>query len=83
MMSLLESYPDDDRDHTCEPMTNATGDLQVVVSRMVEGPVMRLTYQELHERARLCALALRALGVEAGDRVGTMAWNTCRHVEAW
>lgn len=56
---------------------------QVVVSRMVEGPIFRLTYEEIHERAQLCALALRRLGVKEGDRVGTLAWNTSRHLEAW
>ena len=57
--------------------------LQVVVTRTVEGPVVRSTYAEVHERARLCALALRRLGVTQGDRVGTIAWNTCRHLESW
>ncbi|CAL8464941.1 g4476 [Coccomyxa elongata] len=56
---------------------------QVVVSRMVEGPILRTTYREIHERARLCALALQRLGVKEDDRVGTLAWNTSRHVEAW
>ena len=57
--------------------------LQVVVTRTVEGPVVRSTYAEVHERARLCALALRRLGVRQGDRVATIAWNTCRHLESW
>ncbi len=57
--------------------------LQVVVTRTVEGPVVRSTYAEVHERSRLCALALRRLGVTQGDRVGTIAWNTCRHLESW
>ena len=40
-------------------------------------------YAEVHERARLCALALRRRGVQQGDRVATVAWNTCRHLESW
>jgi hypothetical protein len=36
---------------------------QTVVCRTTEGPVATCTYAELHRRARLCALALRALGV--------------------
>lgn len=57
--------------------------LQVVVTRTVEGPIVRSTYAEVHERARLCALALRRLGITQGDRVATLAWNTCRHLESW
>ena len=53
------------------------------MTRTVEGPVVRHTYGEVHERARLCALALRRLGVREGDRVATIAWNTCRHLESW
>ena len=44
---------------------------------------MTSNYAEVHERARLCALALRRLGVQQGDRVATVAWNTCRHLESW
>ena len=44
---------------------------------------MTVTYRDVHERARLCALALQQLGVKAGDRVGTLAWNSSRHLEAW
>ena len=44
---------------------------------------MTSNYAEVHERARLCALALRRLGVEQGDRVATIAWNTARHLESW
>ena len=45
--------------------------------------MVRHTYAEVHERARLCALALRRLGVEQSDRVATIAWNTWRHLECW
>ncbi len=54
-----------------------------IVSRSVEGPLVRSTYAELHRRARRVANALRRLGVVKGDRVGTLAWNTGRHLEAW
>jgi hypothetical protein len=36
---------------------------QTVVCRTTEGPMTVSTYTEVQERARLCALALRALGV--------------------
>jgi fatty-acyl-CoA synthase len=54
-----------------------------IVSRSVEGPIVRTTYAALHERARRLSNALVKLGVKPGDRVATLAWNTGRHIEAW
>ncbi len=54
-----------------------------VVTRSVEGPIVRTTYAEIHHRARRLSTALRALGVAPGDRVATLAWNSGRHMEAW
>ncbi len=54
-----------------------------VVSRSVEGPMVRSTYGEIHSRARKVAKALTKRGVRLGDRLGTLAWNTGRHLEAW
>jgi fatty-acyl-CoA synthase len=54
-----------------------------IVSRSVEGPIVRTTYAEAFERARRLSGALLALGVKPGDRVATLAWNTARHLEAW
>ena len=54
-----------------------------VVSRSVEGPIVRTTYGAIHERAKRVSNALKALGVVPGDRVATLAWNTGRHIEAW
>jgi acyl-CoA synthetase (AMP-forming)/AMP-acid ligase II len=52
-----------------------------MVSRLGEGPLHRTTYSEIERRARRLAGALRRLGVEPGERVATMAWNSYRHVE--
>jgi len=54
-----------------------------VVSRSVEGPIVRTTYSQIHERAKRLSNALKGLGVGEGDRVATLAWNTGRHIEAW
>jgi fatty-acyl-CoA synthase len=54
-----------------------------VVSRSIEGPIVRTTYGEIHERAKRLSNALKGLGVQPGDRVATLAWNTGRHIEAW
>ena len=56
---------------------------QEVVSRRVEGDIHRLSYRELAARSRQAAKALAALGVKAGERVGTLAWNTHRHMELY
>ena len=54
-----------------------------IVSRSVEGPIVRTTYAEVYERAKRVSNALLGLGILPGDRVATLAWNTARHVEAW
>jgi fatty-acyl-CoA synthase len=54
-----------------------------IVSRSVEGPIVRTTYGELRVRAKKLSSALKGLGVKRGDRVATLAWNTGRHIEAW
>ena len=54
-----------------------------IVSRSVEGPIVRTTYAELHRRAKQVSHGLRELGIERGDRVATLAWNSGRHMEAW
>jgi fatty-acyl-CoA synthase len=56
---------------------------QEVVSRSVEGPIVRTTYGEMHERAKRLSNALAKMGLKKGDRVATMAWNTARHMECW
>ena len=54
-----------------------------IVSRSVEGPVVRTTYGDLRQRALKVAQRLDAEGYVTGDRIATMAWNTGRHLEAW
>ena len=43
----------------------------------------RASYVEVGNRAELLAAALKRLGIKQGDRVGTFAWNTQEHVEAY
>src|ERR1700757_2496927 len=54
-----------------------------VVSRTVEGGIHRYTYGAAEQRAKRLARALLRLGIEPGDRVGTLAWNTYRHFELY
>src|SRR5688572_1032978 len=58
------------------------GDTEIV-SRTVEGGIHRYTYRDAHTRSRRLARALRTLGLKAGERVGTLAWNGHRHYELY
>jgi fatty-acyl-CoA synthase len=54
-----------------------------IVSRLPEGGLHRYTYVDARGRSKQLANALLKLGVAAGDRVGTLAWNTHRHFELY
>ena len=54
-----------------------------VVSRSVEGPIVRTTYADIRVRALKIAHLLEREGFQPGDRIATLAWNTGRHLEAW
>ncbi len=54
-----------------------------IVSLTCEGHQVRTNWIEVQARAKQVAAALRRLGVQPGDRVATLAWNTHRHVESW
>ena len=54
-----------------------------IVTRTVEGPIVRSTYADLYYRSRKVSNALLADGVQKGDRIATLAWNTTRHIETW
>lgn len=53
-----------------------------IVSRTLSG-IHRFTYAEYGRRTRRLSSVLQSLGVERGDRVGTLAWNHHRHLEAY
>ena len=54
-----------------------------VVSRRVEGDIHRYTWADVQKRAKQVANGLDALGLKAGERVGTLAWNGYRHLELY
>jgi len=51
-----------------------------IVSRLPEGGTHRTTWSGLADTARQVANALHKLGIQQGDRVGTLAWNSYRHL---
>ncbi len=54
-----------------------------IVSRLIEGPIVRTTYSDIRIRALKAAQRLERDGFGLGDRIATLAWNTARHIEAW
>ena len=53
-----------------------------IVTREGDG-AHRYTYRDMAGRTARLSNALAGLGVGVGDRVGTFAWNTYRHLEAY
>ncbi len=56
---------------------------KTLATRVPGQPLWRYTYAEYCERVRRLAGALRGLGLAKGDRVGTFAWNSHRHLEVY
>lgn len=54
-----------------------------VVSCDVDGETTRMGYAEVEARSRRLSGALLDLGLEPGDVVATLAWNTRPHLEMW
>ena len=54
-----------------------------IVSRQPDKSFHRYTYTDFVRRTKKLAVALGELGLEKGDRVATLAWNTHQHLEAY
>ena len=54
-----------------------------VVTATGSGTAIRISYEDLLVASQRFSTGLRQVGVRAGDRVATLAWNTQAHVEAW
>jgi fatty-acyl-CoA synthase len=81
MLGLMQDWPltvDKILDHAKNWHPN-----REVVTRSVEGPIERTTYGAIHGRAKRVSNALKAWGVQPGDRIATLAWNTGDHIETW
>jgi acyl-CoA synthetase (AMP-forming)/AMP-acid ligase II len=59
------------------------GDKEVATGAGDDVPVRRRAFAEVGERAARLAGALRALGVDGDQRVGTFMWNNAEHVEVY
>jgi fatty-acyl-CoA synthase len=55
---------------------------QEIASKMHDG-MHRYTYADLHGRVHALAQVLERLGVKPGDKVGSLCWNSYRHLELY
>jgi fatty-acyl-CoA synthase len=70
-------------DHILRRMRTVHGATEVVTQLDDSGRLARATFAEVGERADRLGAALRRLGVQPGDRVGSLAWNTQDHLEVY
>jgi fatty-acyl-CoA synthase len=54
-----------------------------IVTARADGSVVRHTWRDIAARAAQLAHALKARGVQQGERIATLAWNDHRHLEAY
>ena len=54
-----------------------------LATRIPGQPLFRYTYADFADRTARLASVLTGLGVRPGDRVGTFAWNSHRHLELY
>jgi fatty-acyl-CoA synthase len=58
-------------------------DAAEVVTAGTGGVTARITYAAMRERCKRLSGALRSLGLERGDHLGVLAWNSQAHMECW
>jgi fatty-acyl-CoA synthase len=56
---------------------------QQIATRLPGDAMHRYTYGECHGRIHRLAYALEKIGVGPGDRIGSLCWNTFRHLELY
>jgi len=54
-----------------------------IITRRVEGNIVRTSYSELYATAKQVSNALKDEGIVLGDRVATLGWNSARHMASW
>lgn len=54
-----------------------------IITRRVEGHIVRTTYADLFDQSKQVSNALIDSGIQLGDRVATLGWNSERHMASW
>jgi acyl-CoA synthetase (AMP-forming)/AMP-acid ligase II len=81
MLGLMQDYPL--LVHTVMDHAALNHGERELVTRAVEGGFRRTTLANIRSQSLCVAKALQAEGVQLGDRIATMAWNSDRHMECW
>jgi fatty-acyl-CoA synthase len=88
-MDIVKGFPATSQDHFQLNVTNIIRQAvqsfakQEIASRKHDGTIFRYTYADAYNRMGKLANALKALGVQTGDRVGVLAWNTHENYEIY
>src|SRR5207248_2812831 len=53
------------------------------IASKMPGGMHRYSYRDFHARVHRLAAALGRLGIQRGERVGTLCWNSYRHLELY
>ncbi|HEU5328104.1 MAG TPA: long-chain fatty acid--CoA ligase [Thermomicrobiales bacterium] len=80
MDGLMQDYPLTIQ-HILWRIERLFGRKEIVTKR--EDGVQHYTYADFAPRVHCLAHALKRLGVQPGDRVGTLCWNNARHLELY
>lgn len=56
---------------------------EVVTGGGAAAPAMRIDYAALRDRSNRLSGAFAALGIEPGERIASLAWNSQGHMECW
>src|SRR5215471_6742538 len=54
-----------------------------IAGRLHDGSMHRYSYAEFHRRVHRLAHVLQSLDLQPGDRIGTLCWNSSRHLELY
>ena len=71
---------------TLTPLLERAGRLfggKEIASKLEDGGMHRYSYADFHGRVHRLAHVLESLGVQRGDRIGTLCWNSHRHLELY
>ena len=71
---------------TLTPLLERAGRLfgeKEIASKLEDGTMHRYKYGDFHGRVHRLAHVLESLGIKRGDRIGTLCWNSYRHLELY